>query len=263
MKAKVNEHAWDGSWYVRYFKEDGEAIGSAQNRYGQIFTNGQSWSVISGFAPQERAELALNSVHEKLNTECGIKLSTPGYDGYDPEIGGVTTYPPGAKENGGIFLHSNPWVMIAETMQGNGDRAFQYYQQINPAAKNDDVDRYECEPYCYAQNILGDEHPQFGLGRNSWLSGTASWCYQAATQYILGIRPAHNGLLVDPCIPKAWDGFAVTRKYRGATYEISVKNPSHISKGVAAVMVDGKAIESNVIPVFKDGKTHKVEVTMG
>jgi cellobiose phosphorylase len=263
MQAAVNEHAWDGSWYVRYFKESGEAIGSAENRYGQIFTNGQSWSVISGFAPQERAERALDSVYERLNTECGIKLSTPGYDGYDPEIGGVTTYPPGAKENGGIFLHSNPWVMIAETMLGNGDRAFQYYQQINPAAKNDDIDRYECEPYCYAQNILGDEHPQFGLGRNSWLSGTASWCYQAATQYILGIRPSHNGLLVDPCIPKAWDGFAVTRKYRDATYDISVKNPTHISKGVAAVVVDGAPVESNIIPVFGDGNTHQVEITLG
>jgi len=263
MKSRFNEHAWDGSWYLRYFKENGEAIGSAQNSAGQIFANGQSWSVLSEFAPQDRAATALDSVHDRLNTECGIKLSTPGYDGYDPEIGGVTTYPPGAKENGGIFLHSNPWVMIAETMLGNGDRAFKYYQQINPAARNGDIDRYECEPYCYAQNILGDEHPQFGLGRNSWLSGTASWCYQAATQYILGIRPGHDGLLVDPCIPKAWDGFTVTRKFRGATYDITVRNPLHISKGIASVLVDGKEVETNIIPVFGDGKPHQVEITMG
>ena len=118
--------------------------------------------------------------------------STPGYDGFDPDKGGVSTYPPGAKENGGIFLHANPWVMIAETLLRNGDRAYQYYRQINPAARNDAIEAFECEPYVYPQNILGDEHPQFGLARNAWLTGTASWCYQAATQYILGIRPRYD-----------------------------------------------------------------------
>ena len=131
-----------------------------------------------------------------------------------PTKGGVTTYPPGAKENGGIFLHANPWVMIAETLVGNGDRAFEYYNQINPAAKNDVIDTYEIEPYVYAQNILGDEHPQFGLGRNSWLSGTASWCYQAGVKYILGVMPSYGGLEINPCIPKGGTGFKVTRKFR-------------------------------------------------
>ncbi len=170
----VNEYAWDGEWYVRYFDHDGSPIGSKKNAQGQIWTNGQSWPVISGFAPRDRAERALESVNRLLNTPSGIKLSSPGYDGFDPAKGGVTTYPPGAKENGGIFLHANPWVMIAETLMGNGDRAFEYYNQINPAAKNDVIDSYECEPYVYAQNILGNEHPQFGLARNSWLSGTAA-----------------------------------------------------------------------------------------
>ena len=134
------------------------------------------------------------AVNKHLNTKYGIKLSTPGYNGFDPKYGGVTTYPPGAKENGGIFLHPNPWAMIAETMLGNGDRAYEYYSQINPAEKNDIADLYEIEPYVYAQNILGDEHPQFGLGRNSWLSGTASWCYQAGVQWILGVRAEYRGL---------------------------------------------------------------------
>ncbi|MEO8905239.1 MAG: glycosyl transferase, partial [Polyangiaceae bacterium] len=174
MRNLVNEYGWDGEWYVRYFDHDGSAIGSKRNAQGQIWTNGQSWPVISGFAPADRARIALESVHRLLNTPNGIKLSSPGYDGYDPAKGGVTTYPPGAKENGGIFLHANPWVMIAETLLGNGDRAFEYYNQINPAAKNDVIDVYECEPYVYAQNILGNEHPLFGLARNSWLSGTAS-----------------------------------------------------------------------------------------
>jgi cellobiose phosphorylase len=263
MRARVNEHAWDGDWYVRYFDHDGSPIGSHKNEQGKIWTNGQSWPVISGFASTERAHKALESVNRLLNTKHGIKLSAPGYDGYDPSKGGVTTYPPGAKENGGIFLHSNPWVMIAETLVGNGDRAFQYYMQINPAAKNETMDEYELEPYVYAQNILGDEHEQFGLGRNSWLSGTASWCYQAATKYILGVRPGYRGLELDPCIPKAWDGFEVTRVFRGSTYKVRFKNPNHVSKGVKSVLVDGKAVPGHVVPVFNDGKTHEVEVMMG
>lgn len=262
MRGLVNEYAWDGEWYVRYFDHDGSAIGSRKNAQGKIWTNGQSWPVLSGFAPADRAQIALDSVNRLLNTPNGIKLSHPGYDGYDPEKGGVTTYPPGAKENGGIFLHANPWVMIAETLVGNGDRAFEYYTQINPAAKNDRIDIYECEPYVYAQNILGNEHPLFGLARNSWLSGTASWCYQAGTQYILGVRAGYAGLEVDPCIPKAWDGFSMKRRFRGAEYEIVVTNPEHVSKGVQKLVVDGKAIDGNVVPVF-DGGTHRVEVVLG
>jgi len=263
MKEVLNANCWDGEWYVRYFEENGTPIGSKQNKEGQIYTNAQSWSVLSGFATEERALKALDSVNKKLNTEFGIKLSYPGYNGFDPSKGGVTTYPPGAKENGGIFLHSNPWVMIAETMVGNGDRAFQYYNQINPASKNDIIDRFECEPYCYPQNILGDEHPQFGLARNSWLSGTSSWTYQAATKHILGLNPQHDGLEINPCIPKSWDGFTARRKFRNTFYEIEVKNPDHISKGITSVKVDGKQIDGNVVPVFADGKTHQVEVVMG
>ncbi len=253
MKQTVNEQAWDGAWYTRYFDADGSPIGSHTNTEGQIFTNGQSWPVMSGFAPPDRARMALDSVYERLNTSRGIKLSTPGYDGFDPDKGGVSTYPPGAKENGGIFLHSNPWVIIAETILGNGERAFEYYEQINPAARNEQIDEFECEPYVYPQNILGDEHPQFGLARNSWLSGTASWAYQAATQYILGIRPTHAGLMIDPCIPARWDSFGVTREFRNAVYQIEVQNPGHVCKGVRSVVVDGKEIEGNVIPAFADG----------
>jgi cellobiose phosphorylase len=174
----------------------------------------------------------------------------------------VSTYPPGAKENGGIFLHANPWVIIAETLVGRGDRAFEYYTQINPAVRNDDIDEFECEPYVYPQNILGDEHPQFGLARNSWLSGTASWMYQAATQYILGVQPTYDGLRIDPCIPAAWDGFTVTRRFRGATYAINVTNPAHVNRGVQSVLVDGDLLVGNVLPVFKGG-THAVVVTLG
>jgi cellobiose phosphorylase len=262
MKATVNDCGWDGDWYVRYFDENGSPIGSHQNEQGQIYTNGQSWPVISGFATPERAEKALNSVSTRLNTANGIKLSTPGYNGFDPKLGGVSTYPPGAKENGGIFLHSNPWVMIAEAKMGNGERAYEYYRQINPASKNDSLDVFESEPYCYPQNILGDEHPQFGLGRNAWLSGTSSWTYVAGTQWILGVRPEVDGLTVDPCIPSEWPEFTVRRQFRGATYHIRVTNPNNVCKGVKEMRVNGDLITGNKAPIFTSGD-HKVDVILG
>ncbi|EKO3931171.1 glycosyl transferase [Vibrio fluvialis] len=262
MKTIVNQCGWDGEWFVRYFDEQGQPVGSHTNMQGQIYTNGQSWPVIAGFAEQERATQALNSVCTKLNTANGIKLSTPGYNGFNPNLGGVSTYPPGAKENGGIFLHSNPWVMIAEAKMGNGDRAYEYYRQINPASKNDVIDIFESEPYCYPQNILGDEHPQFGLGRNAWLSGTSSWTYVAGTQWILGVRPDIDGLIVDPCIPVDWKEFRVKRQFRGATYHIHVTNPDKVSKGVAELRVNGEALAGNKVPVFTEGE-HQVEVRLG
>jgi len=175
----------------------------------------------------------------------------------------VSTYPPGAKENGGIFLHANPWAIIAETLLGNGERAYQYYTQINPGAKNERIEEYECEPYVYAQNILGDEHPQFGLARNSWLTGTASWVYQAATMYILGLRPTYRGLLVDPCIPPTWPGFTIRRYFRSACYEITVSNPQHVQHGIKSVEIDGQGLADNILPIYSDGSEHHVRVILG
>lgn len=263
MKKAVNDCGWDGEWFIRYYDHKGGKLGSKENKYGKIYTNGQSWPIMAGFADVEKAKISLESVNKHLNTKYGIKLSTPGYNGYDPELGGVSTYPPGAKENGGIFLHANPWVMIAETMVGNGDRAFQYYDQINPAAKNEIIDIFESEPYCYPQNILGDEHKQFGLGRNAWLSGTSSWTYVAGTQYILGVKPGMNGLEINPCIPKSWKGFKVKRVYRGAVYKITVNNQAGVSKGVKSIIVNGKVVAGNVIPIFKQGETVEVVVDLG
>jgi len=263
MKRTALAQTWDGDWFVRYFDEKGEPVGSAKNEYGKLWLNAQSWSVLSGFTDGTvMGRKAMDAVRKHLATDKGIKLSWPGYNGYDRTKGGVTTYPPGAKENGGIFLHPNPWAIIAETMLGDGDMAFSYYSRINPAAKNDSIDEYECEPYCYAQNILADDHPDFGLGRNSWLSGTASWMYQSSTKYILGIRPEHEGLRLDPCVPAAWSGFTVERKCRGAVYRITVRNPHGKSKGVASMTVDGKPLSGSLIPWF-DGGIHTVEAVMG
>jgi cellobiose phosphorylase len=263
LKKLFNDTSWDGKWYVRYFDYDGTPLGSNRNEHGKIYLNAQSWAIISGLALPDRAEKALDSLNRLLNTPKGIKVSWPGFDGYDCDKGGITTFPPGAKENGGIFLHTNPWAVIAETVVGNGDRAYRYYTQINPASKNDIAEEYECEPYVYAQNILSDEHPQFGLGRNSWLTGTASWMYQAATRFILGVRPRYNGLEVDPCIPKKWESFKVVRKYRNAIYTIGVKNPRHVSRGISLFKVDGKEIKGNLAPAFEDNRNHVVEAVMG
>ncbi|NTV35617.1 MAG: glycosyl transferase, partial [Anaerolineaceae bacterium] len=263
MQIRVEQAAWDGDWYVRYYDAQGNPIGSKQNQHGQIYVNGQSWAVISGFASEQRAKQAMQSVYERLNTSSGIKLSAPGFNGFDPSIGGITTYPPGAKENGGIFLHANPWAMIAETMLGNGERAYQYYKQINPAARNDQAETFECEPYVYPQNILGDEHPKFGLARNSWLSGTSSWAYQASTQFILGVRPDYRGLTIDPCIPSDWDGFEVVRQCRGKQYRIQVHNPLHHSKGVSRMIVDGKELPGCCVPYDLPGESHQVDIWLG
>jgi cellobiose phosphorylase len=262
IKAAFNQHAWDGEWYVAYFNERGVPLGSQADQAGQIYVYPQAWAVIAGFASPERASAALEAVYRRLNTRRGIKLSAPGYNGFDPDKGGITTYPPGAKENGGIFLHTNPWVITAETLLGHGERAYTYYAQINPALANDRSEEFETEPYAYPQNILGDEHPQFGLARNSWLTGTAAWMYLAGTQSILGIRPAYDGLHIDPCIPADWPGFAVKRIFRGARYTIRVQNPSHLNRGVKSLRVDGREISGSLAPVFADGREHTVEAVL-
>ena len=263
MGKRVEQYGWDGKWYLRYFDHQGEPVGSVQNEYCKIYLNGQSWPVLSGFASQERSQLAMDSVYEKLFTPNGIKLSAPSFNGYDPIFGGITTYPPGVKENGGIFVHPNPWAVIAETMLGNGDRAYQYYSATNPAARNDRIEIYECEPYVYSQNIISDEHPQFGLARNSWLTGAAAWHYLAATQYILGIRPELEGLRIDPCIPSTWDGFKITRKFRGKFIHIEVHNPDHVCKGVRLIKIDDLEVKQNFIEMEMVQQNSIVEVWLG
>ncbi len=262
MRERVNQHGWDGDWYLAYRDADGTLLGSKENSAGQIYAYAQAWPVISGFADPQQSVSALDAVFQMLNTRHGIKLSAPGFQQYDPHKGGITTYPPGAKENGGIFLHVNPWVIIAETILGRGNRAFEYFTQINPVLKNDQIDTFECEPYVFPQNILGDEHPQFGLARNSWLSGTASWMYQAAVQYILGIQPEFQGLRIDPCIPSEWKEYRVLRKFRGATYNIQVNNPHQLSRGRLKITVNGVLQPDNLLAVAPAGETVVVNVTL-
>ena len=205
----------------------------------------------------------MDSVKKHLDCDYGIVLNQPAFTKYVIEYGEISTYPAGYKENAGIFCHNNPWIMIAETLIGNGDRAFDYWAKITPAFLQDISDLHKVEPYVYAQMIAGKDAAVPGEAKNSWLTGTAAWNFAAITQYILGVKPDYQGLAVNPCVPKDWDGFNFTRKFRGATYNISVKNPEHVSKGVKAMTVNGAAVEGFVIPVQPEGETVTVEVIMG
>jgi cellobiose phosphorylase len=261
MTKKINEVAWDGAWYVRAYDDNSNVVGSSKNKEGKIFLESQGWAVMSGIAPEERAIKALDSVEKHLATEHGVILQQPAYSDYHKSLGDVSSYPPGLKENAGIFCHPNPWVMIAECMVGRGEKALWYYKAILPPSKDPDVRRVE--PYIYCQMVAGRDHPDFGEGKNSWLTGTSAWNFVAVSKYIIGIRPDYDGLVVDPCIPKKWAGFTAARKFRNAVYDISVKNPKGVNKGISSLKVDGRAIDGGKIPIFDDGKRHSVELVMG
>jgi cellobiose phosphorylase len=260
MRVVINDCAWDGAWYARSFDDDGLPIGVSGEPNHAIDLIAQSWSVIGEAAPQNRAEQAMHSADEQLNTRFGLALLAPPYDGFDPRVCGTSTFVPGAKENGGIFCHSNPWSMMAAAMLGWGDDAYRYYRQILPLARTDS-DVYKVEPYVYPQNICGPAHPSFGMARNAWLTGAAAWTFVAATQWILGIRATFDGLRIAPVIPPAWPGFKAHREFRGTAYEISVRREG---KGNAVLLVvDGQPVPGDVVPPPAPGTAVvTVEVTL-
>jgi cellobiose phosphorylase len=262
MTKIVNAKAWDGKWYKRAYNGDGKPVGSKKCKEGKIFLEPQPWAVISGVANGKRAKQTLDSVFVKLFTKYGIKLLSPAFQKYYPEYGEISTYPPGLKENASIFCHPNPWAMVAECVLGRGDRAFEYYKAILPVSQNNQAHIRKTEPYAYCQMVAGPDHPDFGEGKNSWLTGSAAWNYVAATQFILGIKPDYEGLVIDPCVPKKWKNFTVKRFFRNDTYIIKVHNPKGKSKGVKFIKVDGRRIDSKVIAPFGDGKQHIIEVVL-
>ncbi|NTV53610.1 MAG: glycosyl transferase, partial [Candidatus Firestonebacteria bacterium] len=263
MKETINQKAWDGEWYVRAFTGKQQPVGSRTCAEGKIHLNAQSWGVLSGTADRERAESAMNAVEKHLATKYGIVLLWPAYKSWDNEVGAVTLFPEGLKENAAIFCHPNPWAMIAETMLGRGEQAMKYYKAILPINKNEMAEIHRTEPYVYSQMIAGKESPKFGEAKNSWLTGTAAWNFVAISKYILGVRPQYDGLQVDPCIPAGWKRFVVRRFFRGAWYNIEVKNPRRSVKGDKSMRVNGVLVEGNVIPILPAGKEHKIEVVMG
>ncbi len=269
MKKVMMDSAWDGDWFLRAYDAEGKKMGSKECEEGQIFIEPQGFAIMSDI-DAEASKKTLKAIDERLNTQYGLVLNNPAFTKYYIQYGEISTYPGGYKENAGIFTHNNAWIICAAAYAGEGDQAFKYYSEIAPAFTEETSDIHKTEPYVYGQMIggkdagadIGKQGDNFGQGKNSWLTGTAAWNMVAISQYILGIAADFDGLKIDPSIPHEWDGMKATRQFRGATYDITVKNPNHVCKGVKSMTVDGKAVDGNVIPVMDGGK-HTVEVVLG
>mgnify|MGYP003292243121 FL=1 len=262
MVEAVKKYGWDGEWFLRAYDYYGNKVGSNENEEGKIFIESNGWCTMAGIGLEDgMVDKALDSVKERLDCEHGIVLNNPAFTKYYIEYGEISSYPAGYKENAGIFCHNNPWVIIGETVRGNGNAAWEYYKKISPAYIKDQT-LHKVEPYVYSQMVAGKDAFRPGEGKNSWLTGTAAWNYYTITQFILGIKPTYSGLKVEPCIPSNWKGYNVKRQFRGATYNIEVKNLSGLMKGIKSLKVDGKLIDGNVIPIVPVGSVCNVEVEM-
>ncbi len=264
MYDTILQSGWDGDWFVRAYDAYSHKVGSKECEEGQIYIEPQGFCVLAGVGVKEGlAEKALNSVKERLDTEYGIMILQPAYTRYHLELGEVSSYPPGYKENAGIFCHNNPWVSIAETVIGRGDRAFEIYRKTCPAYVEEISEIHRTEPYVYSQMVAGRDAKFHGEAKNSWLTGTAAWTFANISQYILGVYPTHSGLQINPCVPRGFGDFTLTREYRGAVYHIQVLNPQDVEKGVVSMTVDGALVEGNIIPCHREKKEVHVTVTMG
>lgn len=254
---------WDGEWFLRAYDAFGDKVGSNENEEGKIFIEPQGFCVLAGVGVKEgHARKALDSVKEHLDTKYGIMLQQPAYRTYHLNLGEISSYPPGYKENAGIFCHNNPWVSIAETVIGRGKRAFEIYQKTCPAYLEDISEIHRTEPYVYSQMIAGADAPKHGEAKNSWLTGTAAWTFVNVSQYILGIKPDYNGLVIDPCLPDRINELTITRVYRGAMYHIHVTKTDGTEKGVTKMTVNGQAVDGNCVPFEKDATEYQVEIIM-
>ena len=264
VEKAVLDAGWDGEWFRRAYDAFGHVVGGKECEEGQIFIEPQGMCVMAGIGVETgEAAKALKSVEERLDTKYGIVLNNPAYTRYHLELGEISSYPPGYKENAGIFCHNNPWIVCAETELGHGDRAFQVYRRTAPAFIEDISDIHRTEPYVYSQMIAGKDAPSFGEAKNSWLTGTAAWTFLSISQAILGVKPTLDGLRIDPCVPTGCKGFTLTRQYRGAVYEITVKNPDGVQHGVREMRVDGEIFKDGLIPVKAPGTRVSVEIVMG
>ena len=265
MTAAIERDGWDGEWFIRAYDAAGEKVGSKDCEEGQIYIEPQGFCVLAGVGVENgMAKKALDSVKEKLDTKYGIVLLQPAYTKYYLNLGEISSYPPGYKENAGIFCHNNPWISAAETQIGRGTRAFEIYQKTCPAYLEDISEIHRTEPYVYSQMIAGKDAKFFGEAKNSWLTGTAAWTFMNVSQYILGVQPTLDGLSINPCVPADFGGFNITRKFRDVTYQIKVENPNNVEKGVKELIVDGVSYpNTTVIPYDAAKKAVDVTVIMG
>ncbi|WP_288887744.1 GH36-type glycosyl hydrolase domain-containing protein [uncultured Eubacterium sp.] len=260
----VLDAGWDGEWFVRAYDANSNKVGSKECEEGQIYIEPQGFCVLAGIGVEGgQAKQALDSVKEKLDTKYGVMILQPAYTKYHVELGEVSSYPPGYKENAGIFCHNNPWVSIAETVIGRGDRAFEIYRKTCPAYVEEISEIHRTEPYVYSQMVAGADAPRHGEAKNSWLTGTAAWTFVNVSQHILGVYPTHKGLQVNPCVPKGFGDFTLTRKYRNTTYNIEVVNPDNVEKGVKEMYVNGNLVSGNIIPYDASQTEASVKIVMG
>jgi cellobiose phosphorylase len=264
MKNAVDAHGWDGEWFVRAYDHFGEKVGSRACEEGRIFIEPQGMCVMAGMGVEDgKALKALDSVKKYLDCTHGLVLAHPAFTRYIVKYGEITSYPEGYKENAGIFCHNNPWVMIAETLIGRGDQAFEYWSKIAPSYLEGMDGLHKTEPYVYSQMIAGKDAYRPGEAKNSWLTGTAAWNYAAVSQYILGIRPDYDGLRIDPCIPAGWKEYQVVRKFRGKKFTITISNPDGVQKGVRSILLNGRLIEGNLLSIDLADVENEVIAVMG
>lgn len=262
MENSVKVHGWDGEWFLRAYDFYGEKIGSNENEEGKIFIESQGWCTMAGIGLKEGlCDKALDSVKERMECEHGIVLNNPAYTTYHVEMGEISSYPEGYKENAGIFCHNNPWVIIGETVDGRGDDAWNHYKKILPSYVEEKYQTlHKVEPYVNCQMVAGKDSARPGEGKNSWLTGTAAWMWYTISEYILGIKPSYDGLMIDPCLPSTAKSYEVTRKFRGGEFHIKVNNPEGNQKGIKSITLDGKIINGNIVPA-ELGK-HEVIIEM-
>ncbi|HOG93156.1 MAG TPA: N,N'-diacetylchitobiose phosphorylase [Opitutaceae bacterium] len=263
LDKKIAKVCWDGGWFIWAISEDGVVFGTKKAKEGQIYVNTQVWAVLSGAATPEQTDKALAAVQSRLASDYGVALCNPPFDKTPVKVMRAVLFNPGNKENGGIFSHTQSWVVLAEIARGNGDAAYRYYRSFMPSAQNDQAEVREIEPYVHCQSTHAPASKKYGKSRVPWLSGTASWSHYTATQYILGIRPELGGLRIDPCIPTTWPGFTAKRTFRGKALDIEVQNPSGVSRGVKSLTVDGVEIKGNLIPAAKLKKGAKIVAILG
>ncbi len=263
MISAVKRDGWDGEWYLRAYDYYGRKIGSNENEEGKIFIESQGWCTMAGIGLDEgMVAMSLDSVKKYLECEHGIVLNNPAFTKYIYEYGEISSYPEGYKENAGIFCHNNPWVIIGETVAGRGDDAWSHYRKILPSYVEEKYSTlHKVEPYVNCQMVAGKDAARPGEGKNSWLTGTAAWMWLTVSQYILGIKPDYDGILIDPCLPQTAQEYSVKRKFRDAEYRIRITNPKGVSKGVLCMEIDGAPVEGNVIR-YEPGH-HEVTVVMG
>jgi cellobiose phosphorylase len=269
LHAALNSLAWDGEYYYGATKDSGEKLGSRENSEGSLWLNPQTWSIIGGVADGARAQQVMNVVEKQLETEIGPLLLRPAYKTPDEDVGYLTRYSPGMRENGGVYTHASTWAVMAAALLGRGKSAYRMYSKLNPINRGKKADTYKAEPYVTAGNIEGPDSAYFGRGGWTWYTGSAAWLFRVGLEWILGIRPAFDGLIIDPCIPSSWKKFTVRRTFRGATYNIAVENPEGVEWGVKFISVDGapqidtKGPREKTVPVFPPATTHNVRVVMG